>query len=90
MKFSIPCFVIVLSVICTDLFCQERSADYQLKTYTTEPGLPHNVIYDISRDSTGFLWLATWDGLSRFDGNEFKNYRHDPDDPNSLPFFIPT
>ena len=90
MKFSIPYIVIVLSATCGNLFCQDRSTEYQLKTYTTEHGLPHNVIYNISRDSTGFLWLATWDGLSRFDGNEFKNYRHDPDDPNSLPFFIPS
>lgn len=63
---------------------------YQLKTYTTENGLSHNVIYSIAQDKTGFLWLATWDGLSRFDGHEFRNYQHNPDDPGSIPFFIPS
>ena len=62
---------------------------YQLKTFTVENGLSHNVIYSIAQDKTGFLWLATWDGLSRFDGNEFRNYYHAPGDPGSIPFFIP-
>lgn len=62
---------------------------YQLKTFTAENGLSHNVIYSITQDKTGFLWLATWDGLSRFDGHEFRNYYHNPDDPASIPFFIP-
>ncbi len=90
MKFSFTCAVAILSAICGNLFCQGGSSAYQRKTFTTEDGLPHNVIYSIARDTTGFLWLITWDGLSRFDGNEFRNYRHDPDDPGSLPFFMPS
>lgn len=64
-------------------FCQ----NYTIKSYTTSDGLPHNNVRAIARDSTGFLWLGTWDGLSRFDGHEFKNYFHEPDDSTSLPFF---
>src|SRR5437870_8669147 len=45
-----------------------------LKTYTTADGLPHNVINKIVRDSRGFLWFCTDDGLSRFDGYEFINF----------------
>jgi signal transduction histidine kinase/streptogramin lyase/DNA-binding response OmpR family regulator len=30
------------------------------------------------------MWFATSDGLSRYDGSDFKVYRRDPDDPNSL------
>jgi hypothetical protein len=61
--------------------------NYSYKTFTTESGLPHNTILSIARDSTGFLWFATWNGLSRYDGYEFKNYFHDPDDSTSLPHF---
>lgn len=60
---------------------------YQHKTFTTNNGLTHNHIYDIVQDRTGFLWIATWDGLNRFDGLEFKNYYHKPNDSASLPFF---
>jgi ligand-binding sensor domain-containing protein len=45
-----------------------------IKTYTTADGLAHNVVNRIVRDSRGFLWLCTREGLSRFDGYSFINY----------------
>jgi ligand-binding sensor domain-containing protein/signal transduction histidine kinase len=45
-----------------------------LKTYTSADGLAHNEINKIVRDSRGFLWFCTADGLSRFDGYVFTNY----------------
>ena len=43
--------------------------------YSTEDGLCSNAISMISQDDLGFMWLATWNGLSRFDGYEFYNYK---------------
>ena len=45
-----------------------------LKGYTVADGLAHNVVNKIFRDSRGFLWFGTNDGLSRFDGYTFANY----------------
>jgi ligand-binding sensor domain-containing protein/signal transduction histidine kinase len=45
-----------------------------LKTYTTADGLVHNVVNRIVRDSRGFLWFCTEEGLSRFDGYSFTNF----------------
>lgn len=45
-----------------------------LRAYTTSDGLAHNIINKIFRDSRGFLWFGTNDGLSRFDGYTFTNY----------------
>jgi ligand-binding sensor domain-containing protein/signal transduction histidine kinase len=45
-----------------------------LKLYTTADGLAHENILEIVRDSQGFLWFCTLDGLSRFDGYRFVNY----------------
>lgn len=64
-----------------------QDKDYVVKTYTTENGLVNNNVRSITRDDYGFLWISTWDGLSRFDGLEFRNYHHDPDDSTSLPYF---
>lgn len=61
--------------------------EYQLKTFTADNGLTHNTVYSITQDKTGFLWLATWDGVSRFDGYEFRNYKHKPNDTATIPFF---
>ena len=44
-----------------------------LKSYTTVDGLPSDRINCILRDSHGFLWFGTWDGISRFDGYHFAN-----------------
>src|SRR6202023_304026 len=51
-----------------------KAEQLPLKAYTTADGLPHNVINKIVRDSRGFLWFCTDDGLSRFDGYGFTNY----------------
>jgi ligand-binding sensor domain-containing protein len=45
-----------------------------IKTFTVADGLAHNEINKIVRDSRGFLWFCTADGLSRFDGYVFTNY----------------
>lgn len=48
-----------------------------LESYTTADGLAHNKINKIVRDSRGFLWFCTAEGLSRFDGYTFTNYGTD-------------
>jgi ligand-binding sensor domain-containing protein len=45
-----------------------------IKTYTTADGLAQNSVNRIVRDSRGFLWFCTDEGLSRFDGYTFTNY----------------
>ncbi len=61
--------------------------DYTIRSFTTADGLPHNNVRAIAKDSSGFIWIGTWDGLSRFDGHEFRNYFHEPDDSTSIPYF---
>lgn len=51
---------------------------------STANGLSNNSVNDIIQDRTGFLWLATDDGLNRFDGYEFRIFRNNPSDSNSL------
>lgn len=51
---------------------------------TSQDGLSHNVIYCLFQDSRGFIWIGTQDGLSRYDGYEFKVYRQKPFDTLSL------
>lgn len=47
-------------------------------------GLSQCVVSDLHQDNNGFLWIATFDGLNRFDGSNIKIFRHDPDDPSSI------
>ena len=45
-----------------------------LSHYSTDDGLASNAISDIKQDDYGYIWIATWNGLSRFDGFNFYNY----------------
>ena len=69
--------LLLLSVVLT-LSCQTLSAQ-QLQAsrihLSTENGLCSNAVSMICQDDLGFIWLATWNGLSRFDGYEFYNYK---------------
>lgn len=46
--------------------------------YTTDDGLPQFIVMDILQDKKGFMWFGTWDGLSKFDGYQFRNYKSTP------------
>jgi len=51
---------------------------------SVEQGLSSNGITGIVQDNRGFMWFSANDGLNRYDGYDFKVYRHDPEDPGSL------
>ncbi|HKN47878.1 MAG TPA: two-component regulator propeller domain-containing protein, partial [Candidatus Polarisedimenticolia bacterium] len=50
-----------------------------------EQGLSQSTVMDILQDRRGYIWLATEDGLDRYDGLSFQVYKHDPADAASLP-----
>ncbi|HLC82975.1 MAG TPA: two-component regulator propeller domain-containing protein, partial [Bacteroidia bacterium] len=47
---------------------------YSVQYWTTENGLPQNSINDITQTNDGHLWIATFDGLVKFDGMKFTVY----------------
>ncbi|TMP45339.1 MULTISPECIES: two-component regulator propeller domain-containing protein [unclassified Pseudoalteromonas] len=53
-------------------------------SYNIEDGLSNSMVYTIAQDGDGYMWFGTEDGLNRFDGQNFKVYRYDPTDANSL------
>jgi ligand-binding sensor domain-containing protein/two-component sensor histidine kinase len=56
------------------LFPAIRAERLPVHPFTAADGLPSNTINAIMRDSHGFLWFATPEGLARFDGYEFTTY----------------
>ncbi len=51
---------------------------------STEQGLSQGMVFAIMQDREGFLWIATKDGLNRYDGYHFRVFTNDPYDPWSL------
>ncbi|MDM8529686.1 two-component regulator propeller domain-containing protein [Anaerolineales bacterium HSG25] len=90
-KTVLLCIVLSISVLAQPVSAQggdgpSTRVDFPLTFdhITVEDGLSNNLVASIVQDDTGFMWFGTFDGLNRYDGYEFKVYRHDPDDPDSL------
>ena len=60
----------------------------QFNTLTVNDGLNANSVNDVIRDKQGFMWVATSDGVCRYDGHSYKQYHFDKYKPNSLNSFI--
>jgi len=57
--------------------CQSVAGqNISFRNYTPSDGLVHKTVYNIIRDTDGFVWVATSNGLSRFDSYKFENYTH--------------
>ncbi len=63
---------------------QRTPISLNIERYTTEDGLSSDYVEFVTTDAQGFLWLGTRGGLNRFDGYEFRVWRHDPRSPDSL------
>jgi ligand-binding sensor domain-containing protein len=82
--------VSLLTLISQFLLCIAVNAqplllpDLKFRTYNTLDGITDNSVVKVLQDKKGFLWIATHNGLSRFDGLHFKNYTYSPNDSGSL------
>ncbi len=54
------------------------------ETISTAQGLSQGMVFDIIQDSDGFIWVATKNGLNRYDGYDFKVFSNDPYNTRSL------
>lgn len=67
------------------LHMQARSQQQlSINNYTSENGLPTNSYESVFQDSYGFLWLASFDGLFRWDGHTFVRYEYNEKVPGGL------
>jgi signal transduction histidine kinase/ligand-binding sensor domain-containing protein len=59
------------AIVCA-LAAPSASAQYRFDSWTTDNGLPENSVNSIVQTGDGYLWLATFGGLVRYDGMNFK------------------
>jgi ligand-binding sensor domain-containing protein/DNA-binding CsgD family transcriptional regulator len=76
--------MLFLVLILFNEFLWSQHRDVKFKHLNVEQGLSNSTVQDILQDYRGFMWFGTYDGLNRYDGYNFRIYRHDPNDPNSL------
>ena len=74
------CFVLLVFFSVLNVASQELA----FHSYQVEDGLSHNSVISMLQDHRGFMWFGTKDGLNRFDGYNYKIFRHDSSDLHSL------
>jgi len=62
----------ILLCICASPSQAVLSDNYIYDIWTSKEGLPHNSINAITQTKDGYLWFATWEGIARFNGKDFK------------------
>lgn len=80
---QIATIVCLFSLLLAGLIFPQPSS-VQFTNLTIDDGLSENSVICILQDRKGFLWFGTGDGLNRYDGHQFKIYKHDPDNPHSI------
>jgi ligand-binding sensor domain-containing protein len=71
-------FVLLVSHVC---FAQQQ---YTFTKYSEPHGLTTSSMWQMFKDTTGYLWIYGEPGIARFDGYNSKLFRHDPNDVNSI------
>jgi ligand-binding sensor domain-containing protein/two-component sensor histidine kinase len=68
----------VKTICCTTLIISfsfyTHAQEMAVRIYTAKDGLPSSNIYGAYQDKTGYLWIGSHEGISRFDGSNFINY----------------
>lgn len=62
-------------IFCAGWLTLSGQPKYNVTCYDEEDGLPHAHITQLLQDELGFIWLATWNGLCRYDGYEFQTFK---------------
>jgi ligand-binding sensor domain-containing protein/signal transduction histidine kinase/CheY-like chemotaxis protein len=83
-----PRILATLSVFCLLAAAAAGAAVPELPRFRVlgvADGLPSSSVLALARDRSGYVWIATLDGLARYDGVGFRIWRHVPGDPRALP-----
>lgn len=77
-------FLAVTILLLFPFWAKAQLYSLEFKNITIYEGLSHNTVRCIQKDQNEFMWFGTYDGLSRFDGINFKTYKQTLTDSLSL------
>ncbi|MGZ6519698.1 MAG: ligand-binding sensor domain-containing protein, partial [Bacteroidia bacterium] len=88
MYFKIFVAAISLRLLLFPFLSDAQNAHPAFKHYSVEDGLPSSEIYQVKQDSKGYIWFATGNGVSRYNGYEFENFSMNDGLPDNTVFEI--
>ena len=72
--------ILLIAILCASFAPSLGQSIVTARLYTTEDGLSQRNITGMVQDDEGFLWFASYNGLDRFDGYAFENFKTYPTD----------
>lgn len=75
--------LVILLFLVNGLFGQSKGS-FTLKHYGMNEGLSYSRTKNIVQDKKGRMWIGTWNGIDRFDGYTFRNFKSYPTDKVKL------
>ena len=76
---------LLLLLLCNTIVVPTSAREnLHFRTIDVNDGLSQASIFDLVQDKRGFVWMATQNGLNRYDGYNFTIYKNDLNDPYSL------
>lgn len=73
-------FILIIFLCFLPLFCKGQFC----KLYSTHGDISSSMISHIYQDAKGYIWVATENGLNKYDGAKFTNYKNQFNDSTSL------
>lgn len=83
-KYIIYMLLLIILLITTNIVYVSAYNNINFKNITSEDGLSQGTVETIIQDDQGYIWLGINDGLCRYNGYEFKIYKHDEELENSI------
>ncbi|MCD4730285.1 MAG: hypothetical protein K8R74_06785, partial [Bacteroidales bacterium] len=76
--------LITIFFIIPFIFIYPQTQEQSIASFKPVQGLPSKIATSVFKDSKGFMWFGTENGLYRYDGYEFKDFHYDPNDSTSI------
>ena len=81
---AFSCRLLVLIIAAVQPFPVIANASFQFKRIYTDEGLPGNYIDQTFQDREGYIWIVTTQGVARYDGYNFRVFKHAASIENSI------
>lgn len=79
------CFIFCFILFTPSAFFAQQAKEYSFKHFSVASGLASNTVSSVAQDADGYIWIATTNGLQRYDGNSFISFKAHENDTASIP-----
>lgn len=83
-KYASSLIIMLALLLAMCFMASGQAGPLHFRHLTIDQGLSINNVNATFQDSRGFIWICTEDGLNRYDGYNFRVYKHDPANPSSI------